>query len=289
MEKDIIGNDPLIIRMTEYNLKKIYNSEIWKNFPEVKNKKVFIKPNLVTPPTQWDFQSITHPLILEAVLLKCIEGSPSQIVVGCCGFKGQWKRTIELSGYDKICQRYSCDLICLQEGENFHKYSLIRFSDKEEYMSLFGTKISDYLLEAEVGLNLSKMKVHSMARMTGSIKNMMGTISPKGAMHPKGSSDILHKRLRDLYLLMKKYVSWNLMDGIIGSEYNEQYGVSKQANVLISGKDMFEVDWAASQVMGMNPFEIPYLVYIRKRRNFQFDVPKYFVVPFEKPIGWKMV
>lgn len=211
------------------------------------------------------------------------DSGAASLTVGCCGFKGQWDTTVQLMGLDEICSRMGASLICVQEGENYHKYTLQRL---DQYMSLFGTKVSDYVLKAEAVINLPKMKVHSMATVTGAIKNMMGVISPKGSMHPNGSSDILHKRLADLFELMNPIVTWSLMDGIVGSEYNEQYGVPKRANVLIAGNNMWSVDCLAAKVMGFSPAKIPYLRYIGNIHDWgypQLD-PAIPVTPFELPL-----
>jgi uncharacterized protein (DUF362 family) len=277
----------MIEKINEYNLAKILNLRLWEELPPVNNKKVFIKPNLVTPPHKNDKHSTTHPIILEALLIKLKENSPASITVGCCGFKDQWEYTIKLNGYGELCAKYDVQLVCLQQGENFHKYTLKRFENKNEYLSLYGTKISDFFLDANVRINLPKMKIHTMASMTGAIKNTMGVISPKGSMHPGGSIEILHKRLCDLYGLMREYVDWTLMDGIIGSEFAEQFGVAKQAGWLISNKDMWMVDCVASGIMGFLPGEVLYLKYIHQKyfsgQPFP-EVLKDMVIPFEKSI-----
>lgn len=276
--------------VNDYDLDLILSQKaIWKTFPDVKEKTVFIKPNLVTPPTYWDTQSITNVVITESVIKKCIEGKAKKIIVGCCGFKDQWESTIELSDYERLSKQYNIDLVCVQKGENYHKYTLKRFEKKSDYLSLYGIKISDFFLDADIRINLPKLKVHSMALITGAIKNTMGVISPKGTMHPKGSIKIIHKRLRDLYKLMDNYVDWTLMDGIIGAEFNEVYGVPKRANILFSGIDMFEIDVFAAGIMGIDFRKVGYLKYILNT-DHKTSIPfpeKELMKDFELPMGWK--
>lgn len=270
-----------------YDVARILNTDIWQDFPDVKNKKVFVKPNLVMPPVGPDFWACTHKEVVQAVLIKLQEGGASKIIVGDCGFKDQWDLTIKSSGYDEICKIYDAELICVQEGENFHKYTLKRFENKEDYLSLYGTKISDFVLDSDIVINIPKLKVHSLAGITCAIKNMMGVISPKGSMHPKADPEILHKRLCDLYQLMTPIVNWTLVDGIVGMEYSETFGVNKSADVLISGKDMWEVDSAAAMVMNIPLVEIKYLNYISQKHKEGFwptSVPETFVTPFEKSL-----
>lgn len=279
-----------VARVGGYNIDSILQAEIWGGFPRnIRGARVFVKPNLVTPPTFWDVQSVTHSSVVAAVLSRLREAGAREIIVGCCGFKGQWERTLELSGYSDVVTEYGAEMVCVQDGENYHKYSMVRFAEKEEYLSLFGIKVSDFFLSADVVINLPKMKVHNMAGVTGAIKNLMGVVSPKGSMHPGGSAPILHKRLRDLYKLLRDRVHWTLMDGIIGAEFAEQYGVPREAGVLISGTDMFQVDWAAAYYMGFPPGVVPYLRYIRDDglgtppEGLEAHTPVF----FERPLRWR--
>jgi uncharacterized protein (DUF362 family) len=208
----------------------------------------------------------------------------NDIIVGDCGFKDQWEHTIKISGYDQLPKRYGVQLVGLQEGPKFHEFTLHR---REGYLSLFGAKFSNTMLECDFVINVPKLKVHFMATMTGAIKNMMGTMAQKGSMHPRGSSEILHKRLHDLYFLCKDRVAACVMDGIEGSQYAEQYGISKYANVLLSSEDMWTMDVAASTIMGIPPSSVKYLEYIRNSTQRKFSdvvIPRNLITSFELPL-----
>jgi len=265
--------------------------DIWEGFPQVRGKKVFVKPNLVVPATVGEEASCTKVEVIQLVIEKLKEEGCSDITVGDCGFKNAWELTISSTGYDILPKKYGVKLIGLMLGENFHKFTLRR-SDK--YLSLFGAKFSDYMLECDLVINVPKLKVHKMALVTGAIKNMMGTMIQKGNMHPKGNIEILHKRLHDLYYLTKDIVKFNLMDGIVGSEYAEHCGIPKKANVLISSTDMWEMDCAASQVMGIPVGKVLYLEYIARQRHLipnanipNIGVEKAWITPFELPLRWR--
>lgn len=260
---------------------------IRKGFPAVKGKRVFIKPNLVCPPTKWDIASTTRVEVIQMIIEVLKDEGCQEIVVGDCGFKDQWELTLKLSGYDKLVKRYGVELIGLQEGENFHKFTLVRFPGKT-YKSLFGARISDFVLDCDMIIDVPKLKVHSMAFVTGSIKNLMGIMAQKGSMHPKGSHSILHKRLHDLYFLIRDRVSFIIMDGIEGSAYCEQYGIPVQSNLLIYGTDMWQVDSEASLVMGIDPDKVPYLRYIRSSlKASPVRVNKKFIKRYERPLAWR--
>jgi uncharacterized protein (DUF362 family) len=262
---------------------------LWKGFPQVRGKKVFVKPNLVVPSILWEKASCTRVEVIEIVLSMLKDGGCSDITVGDCGFKDQWGLTLSSSGFDVLPRRYGIKLIGLMNGKNYHKFSLKRL---DNYMSLFGAKISDYVLESDLIINVPKLKVHKMAYVTGAIKNMMGVMIQKGSMHPKGNREVLHKRLHDLYFLIRDKVGFCIMDGVEGSEYAEQGGVSKKANVLISTRDMWTMDVEASTVIGIPPGEVLYLEYIRRSLNRDFPsigLQEDLITPFERPLGYREI
>ena len=259
--------------------------QVWGGLSDVKGKRIFIKPNLVNPITHYDSWSTTRVEIIEFIIEKLLLHDPKEIIVGECGFKDQWEATIQSTDYDELPEKYPIvKLIPLQDGANFHKFTLKRISN---YRSLFGVKFSDYLLKSDVIINVPKLKVHNMALVTGAIKNMMGTMAQKGSMHPRGNIPVLHKRLADLYILTNKMVNFIVMDGIVGCEYSEQSGVPVNSGVLIFGTDQWEVDVAAAKLMGINPEDVKYLKYICK--DFEsVKVKSSLIKNYEKPLKYRI-
>lgn len=282
----------MIHRISSYDDLHLGNipSIFWEGFPNVFGKKVFIKPNLVTPPVKWDKSSTTRVEVVDLVIQYLNSQGCNNIIIGDCGFKDQWELTIQASGYQNLVDKYNVQLIGLQEGPRFHEFTLQRL---DNYLSLFGAKLSNVVLDCDIIINIPKLKVHKMALVTGAIKNMMGCMAQKGSMHPKSNIGILHKRLHDLYFLTKDRVGFCVMDGIEGSEYSEQYGVPKVANVLISNVDMANMDVYACKVMGIDPNKVGYLNEIKKTYktpNFDFyQIPPELITLFELPLGYRNI
>ena len=278
------------------------HESLWDGWPEMKGASVFVKPNLVSPMSRWDFPSTTRVQVVKLVLQKIVASGAERIIVGECGFKGQWEQTLRSTGYDGLVKDFpTVEIVPLQDGENFRKFTLVRL---DKYRSLFGARFSNYMLESDMVINVPKLKVHCLAGITGAIKNMMGTMVQKGSMHPRANAQILQERLADLYELTRSKVKFIVMDGIEGSEYAEQCGQSVRSGILLSGTDQWEVDVAAARLMGFQPEQIPYLRYTLQRiqerdREFygsnsykrqDFDsvqVPEYLVKHYERPLNWK--
>lgn len=273
-------------RCTSYDALDDLPERIWAGFPDVAGRRVFLKPNLVSPPTVWDAASCTDVRVTALVVRRALDAGAALVRIGECGFKDQWESTMALSGYPALRDMDPrVEIVPLQDGPNFHKFTLLRH---ENYMSLYGAKISDYLLDCDVVISLPKLKVHSMAYVTGAIKNMMGCMGQKGSMHPGACHKILHKRLHDLYFLLRSRIQWCMMDGIIGAEYWEQYGLPRRANVILSSDDPWAMDCAAAQVMGVPAGDVHYLRYIRESRAEDFPrIPASLVTPFERPLAWR--
>lgn len=286
---------PLIVDCPSYDMNWLrgYGDNLWRDFPDVSGKRVFIKPNLVSPPTKWEAASCTHVNIVRMIIEKCQDGGAAFIRIGECGFKNQWEPTMRLSGYDQLPGEYGVEIVPLQDGPNFHKFTLQRFPNQDDYISLFGAKISDYVLDCDLVIDLPKLKVHSMSVMTGAIKNLMGVMANKGNMHPRGDHATLHKRLHDLYFLWREVihprVEFVLVDGVIGSEYAEQYGVPVNSHLLVAGNDPWSVDCISAQAMGISPARVPYLDLIRKSLDKPFPDPPHpdFVIEYELALAYR--
>lgn len=262
-------------------------TEFWKGLPVVRGKRVFVKPNLVNPLTPWDTSSTTRLEVVEFVVRKLIDEGAASIFVGDCGFKNQWEATVRSTGYDTLVRTFpGVELVPLQDGGNFHRFTLVR-SEVGSYLSLFGAKFSDYVLESDVVVNVPKLKVHTMAVVTGAIKNMMGTMAQKGSMHPRGDIETLHRRLRDFYFLTRKFVGFVVVDGIDGAEYSEQVGVPRHSGVLISSTDQWEADIASAILMGVPPEKVPYLRLIGPIPKI--EVPEQYIQRYERPIRWRQL
>jgi uncharacterized protein (DUF362 family) len=268
-------------RVAAYN--ELVNSErLFSLLPNVQSLRVFIKPNLVVPKDCFNEVSTTDISVVRMVVDEIFKRGASKIIVGDCGFKGQWEKTLSSTGLKSL---ENCEIAGLMEGPNYHNFTLKRLNN---YMSLYGAKLSNYVLESDMVINLPKLKVNSMALVTGAIKNMMGVMIQKGGMHPKASKQTLNKRLRDLYFLTRDLVKFCLCDGVYGSEYAEHCGVPVHVGLIISSNDMWEMDVALSKIMGINPAEVTYLEYIRSdlgRKFDEVDVPVVF--SFEKPLAFR--
>jgi uncharacterized protein (DUF362 family) len=85
-----------------------------------------------------------------------------------------------------------------------------------------------------------------------SLKNMMGAVTPKGAIH-----NPLSEKIVDLVSIIKPSVA--VIDGIIAGEGHETSGNPVEMNLVIAGTDPVAVDAVGAAVMGIPPDKVKHL------------------------------
>ncbi|MBQ3427145.1 MAG: DUF362 domain-containing protein [Clostridia bacterium] len=119
--------------------------------------------------------------------------------------------------------------------------------------------IIDPVLEADVIINLPKLKTHAMTSYTGAVKNLFGVI-------PGTHKAELHFRLNDRAAFCSMLVdlcervkpTLNIMDAIIGMEGDgPTSGMDRHIGLVLASASPYELDLAASAVIGYAPNEVP--------------------------------
>ena len=103
------------------------------------------------------------------------------------------------------------------------------------------------LIDADIVINLPKLKTHTMMTFTGAVKNMFGAIAgtAKADMHLRMADYIKFADcLIDIFLSVKPTL--NIMDAIDGMEgYGPNNGNPRHIGVLMASTDGFSLDAAA--------------------------------------------
>jgi uncharacterized protein (DUF362 family) len=201
--------------------------------------RVLIKPNCVVPKHP-STGVTTDPRVVEAII---------EFVKTC----GARSITVGEGGNPKTDEAF--DITGLREVAFKHNVKLVNFNNDEGVeVKIPGGKalrkvvVARTALESTCIVNVPKLKIHHMAQVTLSIKNLMGFIvGNRGAvMHVD-----IDEKLVDLASLIRPKL--NIIDGIVGSEMDEVLGHPVPMNVIIAGKDIVATDAVGSAVMGLNP------------------------------------
>ena len=209
------------------------------------SERVLIKPNCVRPVAPKEGIT-TDAGVVEAIIVFLTEIGVKDIVIAEGGNPGT-DNAFQLTGLKSLGKRYGVQLINL----NKDKWEEIPIPHA---VALQKVKIAKTVLECDRIVNIPKLKIHHMAQVTLSLKNLMGVIvDNRGRVMHEG----LDEKIVDLASLFVPAL--NVIDGIVGSEMDEVVGRPVQSKVVIAGVDMVSVDAVGSAVMGLDVSKIRHI------------------------------
>lgn len=120
-------------------------------------------------------------------------------------------------------------------------------------------KILKPLVEADLVINLPKLKTHGQMVYTGAVKNMFGAIAgiTKVEYHFNMKEySRFADTLIDIFLSAKPAL--NIMDAIVGMEGSgPSAGVPKGIGVILASEDAFHLDMTAVNIVNIDPKSVP--------------------------------
>lgn len=214
-------------------------------------KKVVLKPNLVMSKNP-DYAATTHPAVIAGaaralrsmgaaeLLLAESSGGPytettMRLHYGGCGIK-------EMAQQEKITLNYKTDAAMMQ----FPAGSVCR-----------SFHIIQPIYDADVIVNICKMKTHSLTKMSCGVKNLYGVIpgTEKVEMHARFSRlESFSEMLCDLaQMLLESKTMITICDGICGMEGNGPTGgTPREYGVLMTSLSPFALDLVCEHLMGFD-------------------------------------
>lgn len=202
----------------------------------VKNKKVLIKPNLIldVPPEQ----GITTDVNVCKAIIERLENCDVTIGEGGINTDESFKKF----GYNKLAKEFNAKIVNLNNDE-------IIKAEVKNHLQFKKIPYANSVLESDYVIDVAKLKIHSLAQVTLSMKNMFGCVPGrvnKVMIHP-----LINKAIVDI--LQVRYPDFCVIDGIIGNQRDECYSDPVKAGLVIAGKDALAVDSIATRCMGINP------------------------------------
>jgi uncharacterized protein (DUF362 family) len=233
------------------------------------NRPILIKPNYINskhPSTG----ITTDSRVIEGVVKFLKEENIKTIVIGeGSGFADTF-HAFKVAGVDKVAERWDVRLVDLNKDE------FIQVAPQNP-LSLKKVRVAKTALESSI-ISVPKLKLHRIAGVTLSLKNMMGALASKGSMHT-GS---LSENIVDLASILRPSIS--VVDGIIAGEGHETSGNPVEMNLVIAGTDPVAVDAVGAAVMGISPTDVKHLVLAEKQGLGTCNLEKIAVLgePIEK-------
>jgi len=251
-------NAPVAISFCDnYETEEIY-SRLYRMFADagigedqIKGKSVVLKVNLVLAKKP-EFAATTHPAVAEACAKLLSEMGAAKITLADSP-GGPFSAAALSSTYK------TCGMSALEGVHGIHVNDDFSF-DKvffKEGATLKNFNIIHAVKEADVIVNLCKLKTHTLTGFSCAVKNVFGIIPgvEKFEMHATFPTvDVFSDMLNDLnaYLLSEKtYLT--VCDGIVGMEGNgPTHGTPKKAGVLLVSSSPFALDVVAEHIVGID-------------------------------------
>lgn len=217
-----------------------------------KNKKVVIKPNLLMKRDP-SGATTTHPSIVQAIIERLQTIGVKDITIAESPAGLYTKKTLadiyKVTGIIEVSNNTKTNLN-LDVG-----YKSI-FNDKGVVCKRFN--IINPICDADIIINVGKVKTHGMTTMSGSIKNLFGVVPglQKPELHCKYNKlDIFSEMLIDLNECVKPTIS--IMDGVVCMEGNGPSGGNpKECNFIAASESQYNLDIFLSKKMGLKPDDI---------------------------------
>lgn len=215
------------------------------------DKKVLLKPNLLAKSSP-EKACTTHPAVFKAVASLLRDFGYSNIKYG------------DSPGNPVIKPEKIADECGLKEPAdemgipfgNFEEGVAVDFPDgrvAEEFV------ICREILDADVIVNVCKMKTHQLERITGAVKNTFGCVFGinKASSHARFSTaETFAKMLGDLNNLVVPKL--HIMDGIVAMEGNgPQNGTPTNMNLILASTDPVAMDGLFCHLVHLKPELVP--------------------------------
>ncbi len=219
--------------------------------PDVKDKRILLKPNLLMP-AEPHYAVTTHPAIVEAVGEILLEFGAKEVLIGDSPGNA-------LSNIDNLYRRTGMLSLAEKKGfklVNFSREGIIEVENPNGVVPTI--PLSKVVRSVEYIVNLPKLKTHNFTLITCAIKNIFGTIPGfnKSKFHsiapgPKEFSRLL------VEIFNAVRPSLNIVDAIEGMEGDgPSGGTPRKFNRILMSYDGVAIDAVGGWMLGYKPDEI---------------------------------
>lgn len=225
--------------------------------------RVVIKPNLLAPASP-EMAVVTHPLIVKAVS-EYVIGKGVRPQISDSPAVGSFKKILKesgitdaLEGLDVECKEFR-ESVTVDVGKPFEKI-----------------EIAADAINADLLINLPKIKTHQQMMLTLGVKNLFGCIV--GMKKPEWHLRAGVEREKFATLLVKIYravtPAVNIYDGILGMEGHGpgKRGDPRKLGVLIGSEDALAADSVICRILGTEP-EVLFTNKLAPEQGFVMEEP----------------
>jgi uncharacterized protein (DUF362 family)/Pyruvate/2-oxoacid:ferredoxin oxidoreductase delta subunit len=220
-------------------------------------RRVLVKINHLPPPSPPERGIVTHPAFAGAVI-RLLKEAGAEVTVGD-DIEVSPRDGFSVSGFRQMCQ---------QAGVRLESFRETGFAPRDcQGRLLRRVYLARAALEADVIVNLPKLKTHSLTVFTGGVKNMFGVIPASfrrdyHALYTR--SEDFSLMLTDVYAAIRPALT--IMDGIVAMEGDgPAAGGLRHLGVVLASRDAVALDAVAASIIGLGPAEVSTTVHAHER------------------------
>ncbi len=222
--------------------------------------RVLVKPNLLIPATP-EQGIVTHPMMVRAVVEYLLEKG-ARVLVADSPAIGSFRKIVRESGYSDMLDMPGVELKPFKDS--------VRVDIGEP----FGTvELAKDALEADVVINLAKLKTHAQMYLTLGVKNIFGCVvglrKPEWHMRAGVDRNLFARLLVQIYEAVAP--AYTIVDGILALEGQGpgRSGRPRELGLVIGGISAHAVDKTICTLLGLDPNHL--LTYQQARALNVFD------------------
>lgn len=218
-------------------------------------QRVLIKPNMLAGKPPEDAVT-THPALVKAVV-ELVQRAGGEVLVGDSPGIGSFERVAQKTGIGSVVSAAGAQLLPFAGTRRVGSTGTFR-----------QLELATAYLDADVVINLPKLKTHEMMTLTCAVKNLYGTVvgPAKAGLHlTAGRSKELFAGLL-LEIAQVRSVALTIVDGIVAMEGNgPNSGTPRKLGMLIAGENPVAVDTVAARMAGIPLQLLPVELEARRR------------------------
>lgn len=209
--------------------------------------RVLLKPNLLTG-NRPGRECITRPEMVAAVA-QLVQEAGGKPFMGDSPAFGSARGVAENNGYLPLLQALDIPIVEFRGG----RYA----TESDNFNHL---RLSKEAMDADVVINLPKLKSHAQLTMTMGVKNLFGCVpgKMKAWWHMEAGKDA--NRFGEMLVETAKAIAPDLtiLDGIMGHEGNgPMHGDPREVGLLAASPDVFALDFVITDILQLDPATIP--------------------------------
>lgn len=234
----------------EYDLVAVMGAEpdemFRKAIAEAGGMRRFVKPDqrvVIKPNIGWDkspeHAANTNPILVREIADQCFKAGAKEVIIfdHTCD---DWRKCYMNSGIEPLAKRVGAKFVPGNEESYYREIEL------PQAVVLKTTKIHQAILDCDVWFNVPVLKNHGGAKMTMSMKNLMGIVWDRGFFHQND----LQQCIADCCTLEKK-PALNIVDAYRIMRTNGPRGTNlgdvALTKALFLSTDIVAVDTAATR------------------------------------------